>query len=321
MAKQGKSLPSKPRLGRGLSSLINNSVQTAPPVEEQGEAREAYRAEPPAESKPAGRPLSIPLKDISPNPYQPRRKFNAEHLAELADSIRQQGVLQPLVVAECGDGEARPYVLIAGERRLRAAEMAGLDAVPCVLKEASRRQMLEWALIENIQREDLNPVERAQAYQDYMDRFSLTQAEAGERLGIARATIANHLRLLDLSDECQQMLLDGLLTFGHAKVLAGLALPLQLRLARRAAGEALSVRQLEQLAQKAHGRREDAPPRQAPGKAPYLVDVENQLSQAVGTKVAVVPGRSKNTGRIVIDFYGLDDFDRIVERLGARLDS
>jgi len=268
--------------------------------------------------------VDIPLDDIASNPFQPRREFKEDELAELAASIVQQGMIQPLVVVKAQDpGADRPYVLVAGERRLRAARIASLAAVPCIIREADRRQMVEWALVENIQRADLNPLDRARAYREYMDRFSLTHAQAAERLGEPRATVTNYLRILDLEDSVQQMLLDDLLTFGHAKILAGLtgSPQRQVALAKRVAANKLSVRGLERLVDGAKAPDEARPPAPAgdePGRPAYVRDLEEQLTRAVGTRVSIKPGRATNTGRIVIEYYSLDDFDRIGAALGLK---
>lgn len=268
------------------------------------------------------KPQEVLIDSIAPNPYQPRREFPAGELAELAASIVQHGILQPLLVMPAGDPAAsHPYILVAGERRLRAARQAGLTAVPCVVREATERQMLEWSLIENIQRSDLNAVERAQAYRNYMDRFGLTQAEVAERTGEARATIANYLRILDLCDDVQRALLAGELTFGHTRALAGLAGQDQLQrtLAQRITEQGLSVRQAESLvaiAQQPAATSTPAAARPSRAKPPYISDLEARLTQAVGTRVVIAPGRAKNTGRIVVEYYSLDDFDRIAAGLG-----
>jgi ParB family chromosome partitioning protein len=193
--------------------------------------------------------------------------------------------------------------------------------VPCVIREATDRQLLEWSLIENIQRSDLNAVERAQAYRNYMDRFGLTQADVAERTGEARATVANYLRILDLCDDVQRALLAGELTFGHTRALAGLAGQDQLQrtLARRITEQGLSVRQAESLVAVAQQPAQPSAPavtRQSRAKPPYITDLEARLTQAVGTRVIISPGRAKNTGRIVVEYYGLDDFDRIAVGLG-----
>jgi len=313
MAEQTKLTPSKPRLGRGLSSLIVNSADSAP----RDEQHSSNAREP---ALPTGLPIEIEIEHISPNPFQPRREFRAEELNDLAQSIAQQGILQPLVLAPNGEEDAsHPYILIAGERRLRAARQIGMKKVPCVVKQATRQQMLEWALIENIQRSDLNPVERARAYRDYLDRFNLSGAQAAQRLGEPRTTIANYLRILDLSDSVQTMLIDGRLTFGHAKVLAGLAgaPERQAELARQVVDDTLSVRQLETLAcMEAAGCVQEAP-KPARMKPAYIRDLEEQLTAAIGTHVSIHPGRAKHTGRIVIEYYNLDDFDRIALRMGV----
>ena len=324
MAKQQSSSARKPRLGRGLSSLIVNSSQLA-------DVDETYVPVP----APTGKIDSLPGHEqetpgskeidvgaIAPNPYQPRRAFGQEELAKLTESVRRQGILQPLIVTPAPDGSGqREYVLIAGERRLRAARAAGLDRVPCVVREASRQQMLEWALVENIHREDLNSIERARAYREYIDRFELSQADAAERLGQARPTVANYLRLLELCDDVQRLLIDGTLTFGHGKVLGALVRDQghQVEIARKIVAEGLSVRETERLVAAA---REDATGdpgterRPVRPKAAYVVDLEERLTGCVGTRVRILPGRTRNSGRIVVDYYTLDDFDRIAGNLG-----
>jgi len=331
MANTAHPVKTKRRLGRGLSSLISSSV---PPADEST-ARQPIRvptgdhtgsaidvaAQPPEHA----RPEEIPIDQIAPNPHQPRRDFDSEQLAELAASIAEQGILQPLLIAPKGDNPVdRPYVLIAGERRLRAAANTGLQTVPCLVRDADSRQLLEWALIENIHRADLNPIDRARAYRDYIDRFSLTQSQASQRLGQPRATIANYLRLLDLSDDVQELLLTGRLSFGHAKVLAGVAgrPDRQLALAGKAAARNLSVRQLESLVAAEQDSGPDSPsPKRRATKPPYVLDLEQQLSHSVGTRVTIRTGRAKHTGAITIDFYSLDDFDRITRALGAEVES
>jgi len=333
MAKKTQSA-GKRRLGRGLSSLIHKSTpkedvesEPTPPAPEPETAvavePEIIVAEPVAGEN--AEPMQIPIEQIAPNPYQPRREFDNEQLAELTASVREHGILQPLLVAPKGDNDVdSPYILIAGERRLRAAKLAALKTVPCVQRDADARQLLEWAIVENIQRSDLNPIDQAKAYRDYIDRFSLTQAQAAQKLGQARATIANYLRLLDLSDDVQQLLLAGRLSFGHAKVLAGLAgrPAVQLALAGKAAARNLSVRQLEALVTAENSRTPDAPAQTKRNtKQPYILDLEQQLTQTIGTRVTIRTGRAKNTGGVTIDFYSLDDFDRIIKALGATVDS
>ncbi|MEN6503120.1 MAG: ParB/RepB/Spo0J family partition protein [Planctomycetaceae bacterium] len=351
--------PVKPRLGRGLASLISNSamadvsaaqenLQAAPAGAYAADVASPHGAEigtaPVSASTDAGRgtemaaareahgqadggTVSIAVDLISPNPYQPRREFNETDLAELAGSIAEQGILQPLIVAvhEGPGGGAGGYVLIAGERRLRAARKIGMSAVPCIVRAATPQQMLEWALIENIQRADLNPVEKATAYRDYLDRFNLTQAQASQRLGQPRATLANYLRILDLPDAIQTLLLGGDLSFGHAKALAGLAGKevQQLKLAKLCLHKSLSVRQLESMVSQIIAGMVPAgktpSTRKSTSKPPYIADLEGQLTAAVGTRVEIKPARAANTGRIVVDYYSLDDFDRITGALGAKI--
>lgn len=327
------STPKNRRLGRGLASLMANTrqdVEQVTPAPLEGEPVRAAEGQyvPMAEGVAAPNaasssgPVELAVEAIRPNPLQPRRSFDDAELAELAESIRVQGVLQPLLVVAEGEG----YVLVAGERRLRASKLAGLRRVPCVIREATREQMLQWALIENIQRSDLNVIDRATAYRDYLDRFSATQQQLAESLSVPRSTIANHLRILDLCDDVQSLLAAGALSFGHGKVLAALAgrAKEQAELARRAAEGGLSVRSLEELVAGAVGG-DDAPPpadrKPSPGKSEYVLDVERQLTGTIGTKVSIKPARKKNRGRVVIDYYSLDDFDRIVAALGGRIES
>ncbi len=326
----------KPRLGRGLSSLIVNSSASAPPEgvyrPSEPDTAQPLSQDRQVETKPDGRPMEIPIGQIAPNPYQPRVDFREDDLMELTESIVRQGVLQPLVVTrshveDSDDENGKPFVLIAGERRLRACERAGFENVPCVLREATGQEMLEWALVENIHRRDLNPIERARAYREYMDRFDLVQAQVAERLGQPRATIANYLRLMDLPDSVQEMIVKGNLSFGHAKVLAGLVgqPAAQEKLAKKVVGGGLSVRQMEQAVQKIKGL--PAGPGETAGngkkvlaKTALILDLETQLSRTVGTRVTINPARKKNAGRITVEYYSLDDFDRITRCLGAELE-
>jgi ParB family chromosome partitioning protein len=315
MAENPSANRNKPRLGRGLSSLIVNSAPktiSVPKLSEKAQAGE-------------GTPTQIPVEQISPNPHQPRREFNDEHIAELAESIKEQGVLQPLLVAPATNAEGTQYVLIAGERRWRASKSIGLPTVPCIIRQASPQQMVEWAMIENIQREDLNAVELAQAYREFMDRFGLTQVQVAQRVGQSRAAVANTLRVLELPDEVQGMLVAGALSFGHAKVLAGLAghANRQASLAKRVVRDNLSVRQLEGIIAtgdiqtgKADGRKGGVKKEQPA----YVRDLQDQLTQQLGTKVTIKTGKATSSGKLVIDYYTLDDFDRILGALGVSLE-
>lgn len=318
----------KRRLGRGLSSLIRPTATTSSPVVGEPHSEVASEGKKPIYLPSDGKPREIPIEQIAHNPFQPRKDFDETQLAELAQSIRQEGILQPLVVTSCRLGQdssppgGKPYTLIAGERRLRAAVRAGLSTVPCVIREANERQMMEWAVIENIQRADLNPVERGMAYREYMDRFGLTQEEVARRMGQPRTTVANYLRMLDLCDEVQQLVARNLISFGHAKVLAGLAgqPERQLKIAQRIVAEGLSVRTTEGVVGQEHppkAAKKEKKPKDST-KPPYVRDLEQRLTEAVGTRVTILPGRAKNTGRIILEYYSLNDFDRIAATLGMK---
>lgn len=303
----------KPRhLGRGLESLLG------PLVDVPAASLDGGSADPPAVDLPADTELQqalrvLDISCISTNPYQPRRTWDSDDLAALAESIKTNGLVQPIIVRRAGD----KYQLIAGERRLRAAQLAGVAAVPALVREASDEQMLELALIENIHRRDLNPIERAEAYLNYINRFSLTQAQAAERLGEDRSVIANYLRLLDLPDDLKQMLIDGQLTMGHARAILGLPSDeLRRRIANRALAGRLSVRELERLVRRYTEKATATGARAA--KLPHIVDLENRLSAELGTRVSIEPRRGGRRGRIVIEFFSLEEFDRIVEKIGLR---
>lgn len=302
----------KPKhLGRGLASLLG------PITLNVTEANQALPNPVVVANFPPDRELRDSLKEISvdvisPNPYQPRTVWDQQELADLSESIKANGVVQPIIVRPAGTG----FELIAGERRLRAAQLASLTTIPAIVREASDEQMLEWSLIENIHRANLNPIERAKAYQNYLNAFSLTQAEAAERLGENRSVIANYLRLLDLPDEVKQMLADGQLTMGHARAM--LSLPtdeLRRKLANRAMAGRLSVREVERLVRKylaGTGQVKTT----ARSKSAHIIELESELSKQLGTKVAIETRKNWQRGKIIIEFYSLDEFDRITEKLG-----
>jgi len=302
----------KPKhLGRGLASLLG------PITLDAAEASQASPNYSTAANFPADKDLrdslrEISIESISPNPYQSRTVWDEQQLADLAESIKANGIIQPIVVRPAGAG----YQLIAGERRYRACKLALLGTIPALVRRANDEQMLELALVENIHRANLNPIERAMAYKNYLNSFSLTQAEAAERLGENRSVIANYLRLLDLPDEIKQMLADGRLTMGHARAI--LALPtdeLRRRLANRAMAGRLSVREVERLVRRyLAGTR---PAKTAVSSKPaHILDLENMLSSRLGTKVAVETRKNGQRGKIIIEFYSLDEFDRITEQIG-----
>jgi len=302
----------KPKhLGRGLASLLGPITLTAN-EENQILSTPAADANFPPDKELHNSLQEISVDSVLPNPYQPRTVWNQQELEELAESIKANGVVQPIIVRPAGAG----FELIAGERRFRAAKLASLTTIPALIRDANNEQMLELSLIENIHRVNLNPIERAKAYQNYLNAFSLTQAEAAERLGENRSVVANYIRLLDLPDEVRQMVADGQLTMGHARAM--LSLPtdeLRRKLANRAMAGRLSVREVERLVQKylvGTGQAKTT----ARSKPAHILELENELSRQLGTKVAVETRKNGQRGRIVIEFYSLDEFDRITEKIG-----
>ena len=257
----------------------------------------------------------LPLDNISPNPYQPRTEWDQQALTGLAESIKTNGLLQPIVVRRVEDGAESRYEIIAGERRFRAAKMVGLETVPAMVRNAEDAQLLELALIENIHRTDLNPVERAKAYKNYLDTFSFSQTEAAQHLGEDRSVIANFIRLLDLPLQIRQMLIEGSLSMGHARAI--LALPtedLRAKLANRALAGRLSVREVERLVKLQLA--EPTEPKPEVVKPPHIKDLEDKIRSQLGTKVIIQAHKNGQRGKIVIEFYSLDEFDRITEKIG-----
>lgn len=254
--------------------------------------------------------LEVPVELIDPNPSQPREVFDPVALSELAASIRALGVLQPIVVRPNGDR----YELVAGERRLRASKQAGLSTVPVVIVETDARGSLERALVENLHREDLNPIEEAAAYRGLIQDGGLTQEELGKRLGRNRVTISNSLRLLELPLGIQKLMIEGRLAAGHGKALLGLAgNPFQERLAKRAAQEEMSVRATEDLVRRYQSIAGDTPARsgRAPSAKPALLaEAQRDLADHLQTRVRVEMGQRK--GKIVLDFVSLDELERLV---------
>ncbi|MHC4265488.1 MAG: ParB/RepB/Spo0J family partition protein [Planctomycetota bacterium] len=302
----------KPKhLGRGLQSLLGPitsgrvEIKTVPPTP-------AAAVNFPPDKELQNSLYQIDIEHITENPFQPRANWDEQELSDLAESIKTNGVIQPIIVRKHNN----KYQLIAGERRFRAAKMASLKTIPAIVRSATDEQLLELALVENIHRSDLNPVERAKAYQKYIKTFSLTQAEAATRLGEDRSVVANYLRLLDLPSEIRQMLIDGQLSAGHARAI--LALPtdeLRRKLANRAMAGRLSVRDVERLVRRYLTTKEEVK-KQAKAKSAHIAELENQLSKELGTRVSIDTRKNGQRGKIVIEFYSLDDFDRIAERLG-----
>lgn len=311
MAKQSK------RLGRGLDSLVTD-YRSAGTLEATAKSPEGAPG-PTAmagEREPGLAPSQMPLNLLEPNPLQPRDSASKANVAQLADSIEQNGLLQPILVRPHG----QRYQIIAGERRYWAAKRVGLRDVPVVVREATDEQMLELALVENIQREDLNAIDRARAYRDYCDRFELTPEEVGRRLCEDRTTVVNYLRLLDLAPAIQELVIHGALGMGHARCLLGVENEQErLRLAESAVTHQLSVRALEEIVRKTKAPRlppEGGSEPLARGPSPHTADVQRKLEEVVKTKVLVQEGKKRGTGRIILEYYSLDDFDRIASLLG-----
>jgi ParB family chromosome partitioning protein len=253
--------------------------------------------------------IEIPLVRIRENPRQPRLRMDDAALEGLAASIREHGVLQPILVTETIDG----YQLVAGERRVRASRLAGLERIPAIVRQLADRQQLELALVENLQREDLDPIEAARGYRQLIDEFAVTQEDLATRVGRARSTVANTLRLLDLHQSVQDAVADRRITEGHARALGGLDAPSQARVLDTVIGEDLSVRQSEELVRRLREPREPREGAPAPAPDPDVERVEEDLRQSLGTKVRLT--RTRRGGRIVIEFYGDDELARIYQRL------
>jgi ParB family chromosome partitioning protein len=283
-------------LGKGLGALI-------PELAEENQSLDAQ--------------LEVNINEIQTNPYQPRKEFTDEKLSELAESIKIHGIIQPLLVREIAPDK---YQLIAGERRLRAAKLVGLTEVPVVIREMTDQAMMEVALVENLQREDLNPIEEADAYQRLMNEFQLTQDEIAKKVGKSRPAIANMLRLLNLPTEIQTDLAQGTLTMGHARALLSLKTSdEQKRIWTQIQVQELSVRETEELIRQLNTppivsrETKKVVPRPSAGKDPNMVEIEDELQQVFGTKVVIKQAGSG--GKIEIDYYSDDDFERICEKL------
>jgi len=254
--------------------------------------------------------LEVPVAAVSPNPRQPRREFPGESLAALARSIREVGVLQPIVVRARDGG----YELVAGERRLRAARLAGLSTVPAVLREGDDTESLREALIENLHRDDLAPLELAAAFQELLEDLGVTQETVAERLGYSRAHVANTIRLLSLPPDVQRLLAEGRIQAGHARALLGLPDDeARSALALRVAAEGLSVRQVEDLVRGFAEGPQRAAPRGSAGPDPALAEVEEILSEQLAARVRVTMGKRK--GKIMVEFGSKEDLDRIVSEI------
>jgi ParB family chromosome partitioning protein len=304
----------KPVLGRGLGALLGGAGSQDRPAENVSQAL------PPAPATDGGEQVRrAPVARVRPCPLQPRKDFPQEALQELADSIKEQGIVQPLIVRPQGDG----FEIIAGERRWRAAQMAGLTEVPVIVRQADDRAVLEMALIENLQRENLNAIEEAQGYAQLIGQFQLTQEQAALKVGKSRAVVANALRLLKLTPPLQTFVRSGRLSVGHAKVLLGLALPAEQELAaERVLKKSLNVRQTEELVgalQKKTGEKNGQGARPVlQTQDAHVAAVQNKIQERFGTKVAV--RYQQGRGAIEIKFFSDDDLERILKVAGIEMD-
>lgn len=275
---------SKRGLGRGLEALIPIVDKSEENVQE------------------------IDIKKIVANDKQPRRDFDELKLDELAESMKQHGVLQPVILRKKGNA----FELVAGERRWRAAAKAGLEKIPAIIKELSDAEVMEIAIIENLQREDLNPIEEAMAYKTLMDDFGLTQEELSKRVGRSRSQIANTVRLLNLDKEIQELVIQNKLTAGHARALLSIQdVRARIGLARKISQEDLSVRETEQLAKKLSEERKKAQRQKSQEINPVILDITERLQRALGTRVKIKG--SEKRGKIEIEFYSGDELERILE--------
>jgi len=307
----------KPALGRGLGALLGG----APALGKPAEAAPPSGVTPTSALAPAqdnrDRVQRVPLNRIRPGALQPRKDFSPEALRELADSIREQGIVQPLIVRERGDH----LELIAGERRWRAAQLLGLAEVPIIVREADDRAMLELALIENLQRENLNALEEAHGYSELLGQFQLTQEEVAVKVGKSRAVVANSLRLLKLPPIVQSYLRDGRISVGHAKVILGLTNEKQQQLAaERVIKDGLNVRQTEGLVAKlqAHGTADKPAAKLTITKNAHVTHLEDRIRERLGTKVHLRYAHGK--GSVEISFFSDDELERVLQVLGINVE-
>ncbi len=312
------------RLGRGLSSLLSLNGDVSPTAQPAAAGHlpdspavlpdTVRAAEPATESLVSGDMRMVEISRVIPNARQPRRTFDEASLANLADSIRAAGVIQPIIV--------RPFEgnfqLVAGERRWRAAKLAGLDQIPVIIRNLDAAEQSQLALIENIHREALNPIDRALAYRAMIQQLGLTHQELATRLGEERSSVANLMRLLDLDEKVREMVAAGAISTGHAKILAGVAdLAEQLRLAELVVAQELSVRKLEQLLKQSTPIQPPAP--RKPSSA-HIQDLERQISRDLQMRTEVRQGARGQKGKLVIHYASLDQFDQLLQRLNIRIE-
>jgi ParB family chromosome partitioning protein len=292
-----KQTPGKQRLGKGLGALIPEFKNELIDVKEKGVTE-------------------IPLEKLAPNPQQPRKDFSEEKLAEMANTIKAYGVIQPVLVHK----EKEQYILVAGERRYKAAQMAGLKTIPAIVKEYSPKELIEIALVENLQREDLNPIEEASAYKRLLEEFNFSQEELARKIGRSRSSIANAMRLLTLDEETKKYLSDGKLTPGQVRPLLSISNPEQRRyLAMKILNNKLTARQVENMVKnlKREAKGEEMPDKENSKeneiKLLFLKEVEEKIRKTYGTKVKIK--RDKKEGKIELYFYSDEDFERLTEIL------
>ena len=282
--------PKKPSgLGRGLGALLGDDVMK---TESSGS-------------------LSLPISQVETCSSQPRKRFDDESLQELADSISQHGIIQPLTVRKLSSGY---YQIIAGERRWRAARLAGLQEVPVIVIEADDRKAAELAMIENLQREDLNPMEEAAGFQSLIESYHMTQEEAAQRVGKSRSAVTNALRLLGLTPAVRKLVEEGKLSAGHARALVPLSPSLQESAANAIVSGGLSVRQTEALVKRLSAEKKEAQAKD-PDEVDYLAEAQNELKARLCRGVKIVPGRKK--GRIELEYYGVDDLNDLLDALAV----
>lgn len=273
-------------LGKGINALFTNVDLSEETVEE------------------------LKLKDLRPNPYQPRKNFDEEALHDLKESVMQHGILQPIIVRKTIKG----YEIIAGERRFRAAGLAGLSTIPAIVREVSESLMMEIALLENLQREDLSPLEEAKAYEALLSHLQITQEQLAKKLGKSRPHIANHLRLLTLPEDVQKLIADGILSMGHGRTLLGLKNKNKLKpLIKKIISEQLNVRQVELLIQQLNKNVSRETTKKLPPKDPAIKESESFLQEYFGTNVTIK--KQKKKGKIEIEFFSNEDLERILEML------
>jgi ParB family chromosome partitioning protein len=294
-------------LGKGLDTLIPNAVEETKPKKEESAVAEKNSTEE------KGPEVMVNITLIEPNRKQPRKNFDEDALQELADSIKQFGLLQPILVQDRKDH----YEIIAGERRWRASRIAGLQEVPVIIRDYTDQEIVEISLIENIQREDLNPIEEAMAYKRLLEEFHLKQDEVAERVSKSRAAVTNSVRLLKLSDEVQQMVIDEMISTGHARALLAIENEEeQYSVAQKIFDEKLSVRDVEKLVKNLH---KPAKAKKPDDKTLQLIyqDIEEKLKQRLSTKVTVTP-KGDGAGKIEIEFYNHEDLDRLMDLMGEK---